>query len=320
MQVFRSPFSVSDAPCALTIGNFDGVHLGHQVILDRLVKVARQRGLPAAVMTFEPHPRELFTPEAAPARLSSLREKLELLAVQGVDRVYVVRFTRAFAALSADAFIHDILVRRLQARYVLVGDDFCFGARRQGNFEMLSQVGGALGLTVESMPSVMSGQTRVSSTAVREALAAGDCALAACLLGRPYSISGRVFHGDKIGRTLGFPTANIQVKHNKPPLKGIFAVEVHGLDQRIYQGAASLGLRPTITANGRATLEVNLFDFGRSIYGEHLRVDFLTKLRDEEKYASLDELTQAIARDVAQCRHFFAQRELTIAHSIQQAG
>ncbi|WP_137939230.1 bifunctional riboflavin kinase/FAD synthetase [Chitinivorax sp. B] len=320
MQVFRSPFSSDNTPCALTIGNFDGVHLGHQAMLRKLVNVARSRGLPAAVMTFEPHPRELFSPDAAPARLTSLREKLELLAYHGIDRVYVVRFTPAFAGLSAQAFIEDMLVRRLQAHYVLVGDDFCFGAKRAGNYPLLVESGRTLGVEAEAMHSIMADQLRVSSTAVRDALATGNCSLATRLLGRPYSISGRVVHGDKIGRTLGFPTANIQVKHNKPPLKGIFVVEVHGLDQRIYQGAASLGLRPTITANGRATLEVNLFDFGRSIYGEHLRVDFLAKLRDEEKYASLDELTQAIARDVDNCRRFFAARDSISSPSISHAG
>ncbi len=309
MQVIRSPFVTDGTPCALTIGNFDGVHLGHQAMLRKLVDEAARRGIHSAVMTFEPHPRELFTPDAAPARLTSLREKLELLAGFGIDRVFVCRFTREFASLSAQDFVDDVLVRRIGTRYVLVGDDFCFGAKRAGNFDTLTAAGQVHGFATDAMHSVTFGDLRVSSTAVREALANGDCELAGHLLGRPYSISGRVMHGDKLGRTLGFPTANIQVKHNQPPLKGIFVVEVHGLDDRIYQGAASLGLRPTVTANGRTTLEVNLFDFERSIYGEHLRVDFLKKLRDEEKYNGLDELTHAIARDVANTRAYFASRQ-----------
>ncbi len=306
MLVFRTPFRPNLSGCAVTIGNFDGVHCGHQVMLQKLVAKARALNLPAAVMTFEPHPRELFSPDAAPARLTSLREKLELFAAHGVDQVYICHFNRGFASLSAEHFVDDILTRQLGARYILIGDDFQFGAKRAGNLAILQAAAASHGFEVEAMHSVCVGELRVSSTAVREALAGGDMELAAQLLGRPYSISGRVLHGDKIGRTLGFPTANIQVKHNKPPLTGICVVQVHGLRQGPVRGVASLGVRPTINNKGKLSLEVNIFDFAGDIYGQHLRVDFLHKLRDEEKYPDLDTLTQAIARDVANARDFFA--------------
>ena len=299
--------------CALTIGNFDGVHLGHQAMLARLRAAAAERGLPAAVMTFEPHPREVFTPDQAPARLTSLREKLELLRGQGIDRVVLARFSRRFAALSAAEFIERILLAGVRARWVLIGDDFRFGAKRVGDFALLQQAGAAHGFEVESLSSVMVDGVRVSSTAVRDALAAGDMVLATKFLGRPYSISGRVVHGDKLGHELGFPTANIQMKHNKPPLAGIFAVELCGLDgdQRGIRlpGVASLGVRPTVKQNGAPTLEVHVFDFHDRIYGAHVRVDFLHKLRDEAKYPDLPTLIAQIARDVAQTKTFFITRQ-----------
>ena len=308
MQVFRTPFRPNPTGCALTIGNFDGVHRGHQAMLQKLVAKARAMNLPAAVMTFEPHPREVFTPDAAPARLTSLREKLERLAGHGVDQVYICHFNRAFAALSAGHFVDDMLCRQLGARYVLIGDDFQFGAKRAGNLATLQAAATQHGFEVEAMHSVCVDELRASSTAVREALAGGDLELARRLLGRPYSISGRVLHGDKIGRTLGFPTANIQVKHNKPPLLGVCVVEVHGLACGPRPGVASIGVRPTINSKGRLSLEVNIFDFQQEIYGEHLRIDFLHKLRDEEKYPDLETLTEAIARDVANAHEFFATR------------
>ncbi|MBT9614258.1 MAG: bifunctional riboflavin kinase/FAD synthetase [Burkholderiales bacterium] len=294
--------------CAITIGNFDGVHLGHQAMLARLQEVAAQRGLPTAVMTFEPHPREVFTPDQAPARLTSLREKLELFRSQGIDRVVLARFSRRFAALSAAEFIERILITGIQARWILIGDDFRFGAKRVGDFTLLQQAGLTHGFDVESLPSVLLEGVRVSSTAVRDALAQGDMARAAQLLGRPYSISGRVVHGDKLGHELGFPTANIQMKHNKPPLAGIFAVELWGLDGVRLPGVASLGVRPTVKQNGAPTLEVHVFDFHDRIYGAHVRVDFLHKLRDEAKYPDLPTLIAQIARDVAEAKTFFLSR------------
>lgn len=296
-------------PCVLTIGNFDGVHLGHQAMLARLKQAAAQRGLPAAVMTFEPHPREVFTPDQAPARLTSLREKLELFRSQGVDRVVLARFSKRFAALSAQEFIERILIAGIDARWILIGDDFRFGAKRVGDFTLLSQAGAAHGFDVESLPSVLVEGVRVSSTAVRDALGQGDMELAAKFLGRPYSISGRVVHGDKLGHELGFPTANIQMKHNKPPLAGIFAVELFGFDGVRLPGVASLGVRPTVKQNGAPTLEVHVFDFHDRIYGAHVRVDFLHKLRDEAKYPDLPTLIAQIARDVADAKHYFFNRE-----------
>ena len=295
-------------PCAVTIGNFDGVHRGHQAMFARLKAAAAERGLPTAVMTFEPHPREVFTPEQAPARLTSLREKMELFKSHAIDRMVLARFSRRFASLSAEEFIERILMTGIQARWILIGDDFRFGAQRAGDFTLLKQCGEARGFEVESLPSVLVGGVRVSSTAVREALAQGELALAAQFLGRPYSISGRVVHGDKLGHALGYPTANIQMKHNKPPLSGIFAVELCGIDGGRLPGVASLGVRPTVKQNGVATLEVHVFDFHERIYGAHVRVDFLHKLRDEEKFPDLPTLIAQIARDVADAKDFFAAR------------
>jgi riboflavin kinase/FMN adenylyltransferase len=284
-------------PAAVTIGNFDGVHRGHQAMLARVIAVARDRGLTASVLTFEPHPREFFTPAAAPTRLTSLREKLELLAAHGVDHVHVQRFSRAFAALAPEAFVERTLVGQLAARWVLVGEDFRYGAKRTGDFASLAAEAGRHGFELEAMPTVTNGGTRVSSSAVRDALARGDLKRAAELLGRAYSISGRVVHGAKLGRALGFATANVQLKHNRPPLGGIFAVRVAGVGAAPRDGVASLGVRPTVHADGRPVLEVHLFDFDGDLYGAHLTVEFLAKIRDEERYADLDTLKAQIARD-----------------------
>ena len=308
MLIYRGTPAQPLSPVALTIGNFDGVHLGHQAMLKRLTAAARERGLAPCVMTFEPHPREFFTPDQAPARLSNLREKLELFEKFGVERAFILRFNKRFAHVSPEDFIERILHYGLQARWVLVGDDFRFGAKRAGDFAMLQQAGQQYGFEVEAMDSVtMSGQ-RVSSTLVREALANGDLASAERYLGRHYSISGKVVHGESLGRKIGFPTANIQMKHNKPPLSGIFAVEVYGLGDKPLQGAASLGVRPTINDKGKATLEVFLFDFDGDIYNKHLHVDFLLKLRDEMKFPSLEALTAQIAADVENAKKFFINR------------
>ncbi len=289
-------------PNAVTIGNFDGIHLGHQAMLARLTARAASVGAVPTVLTFEPHPREIFTPESAPTRLTSLREKLEILRNLGVAHVHVCRFTKPFAALSAEDFVQRILVDGLQARYVLVGDDFRFGAKRAGDFALLQRLGGGFGFQAEALPTVEAAGQRASSTAVREALAEGDMAMAAQLLGRPYSISGRVIGGDQLGRKIGYPTANIQLKHNKAPVKGIFAVRVQGLERPDWPGVASLGTRPTVHTNGRPTLEVHLFNFNRSIYREHLRVEFLHKLRDEAKFPNLETLIAQIDLDAKQAR------------------
>jgi riboflavin kinase/FMN adenylyltransferase len=298
----RSLEAVALGPVALTIGNFDGVHRGHQAMLARLAAAAGTRGLPATVLTFEPHPREFFAPQSAPTRLTSLREKLELLAAHGVERVHVQRFSAAFAGLPPEAFVERALVAGLRARWVLVGDDFRFGAKRAGDFAFLADAARRHGFDLEAMPTVSDGGVRVSSSAVRDALARGDLARAHELLGRPYSISGRVVHGEKLGRALGFATANVQLKHNRPPLGGIFAVRVHGIGAAPLQGVASLGVRPTVHAVGKPVLEVHLFDFTADLYGAHLRVEFLAKLRDEARYPDLDALKAQIARDCAQAR------------------
>jgi riboflavin kinase/FMN adenylyltransferase len=296
-------------PVALTIGNFDGVHKAHQAMLGRLIDAARARGLAATVLTFEPHPREFFAPQSAPTRLTSLREKLELLSAHGVDHVHVQPFGRAFAGLAPDAFAERFLVGALGARFVLVGDDFRYGAKRAGDFASLAQAAARHGFELDAMPTVSNGGVRVSSTAVREALAAGALDRARALLGRPYSISGRVLRGDGLGRKLGFPTANVQMKHNRPPLSGIFAVRVHGVEAGVRDAVASLGVRPTVRTDGRPVLEVFVFDFAGDLYGRHLRVEFLAKLRDEAKYPDLDTLKAQIARDCDAARDLLKTSE-----------
>ena len=289
---------------ALTVGNFDGIHRGHQTMLERLRAGARKRGLASCVLTFEPHPREFFSPRAAPTRLTSLREKLELLAAHGVERVHVQRFSRSFAALAPEAFVEQVLAKRLRARWLLIGEDFRFGAKRVGDLALLKTLGDRYGYEVETMPTVMHAGSRVSSSAVRTALAAGDLAAAETLLARTYSISGRVVHGRKLGRELGFATANVQRKHNRPPLTGIYAAKVHGIGAAARPAVASLGVRPTITANGRAVLEVHVFDFSGDLYAAHVRVEFLHKIRDEEKYPDLETLKTQIARDCEAAKSF----------------
>ena len=291
-------------PVALTVGNFDGIHRGHQAMLQRLLAAARSRALQSCVLTFEPHPREFFAAEGAPTRLTSLREKLELLAAHGVERTHVQRFDRAFASLAPEAFVERVLAKRLRTRWLIIGEDFRFGARRAGDLPLLKGLGPRYGFEVEILPAVARAGIRVSSSAVRAALAAGDLAGAEELLGRPYSISGRVVHGRKLGRELGFATANVQLKHNRPPLTGIYAVRVHGVGTSSRPAVASLGVRPTITASGRAVLEVHLFDFSADLYGAHMRVEFLHKIRDEEKYSDLDALKAQIERDCEAARNF----------------
>ncbi len=328
MLVHRGlPRSPSAEAHALTIGNFDGVHLGHQAILGAVCRAAAERNCTPAVVTFEPHPREFFAPHAAPTRLTSLREKIELLGAHGIRRAQICHFNRSFASLSADDFIERVLVRGLNARWVMIGEDFRFGAKRSGDFEYLRTAGKRLGFEVHALPDVTQKDARghefrVSSSALREVLSAGDVERAAALQGRPYSISGRVMHGDKLGRTLGFPTANVQMRHNRPPLTGIYAVRVSGIDAAgrtgsanqtrdvsgatQLDGVASMGIRPTVTDSGEMRLEVFLFDFSADIYGKHIRVDFLKKIRDEEKYKDLDTLKRQIEQDAQDARQFLA--------------
>ncbi|MGB8855742.1 MAG: bifunctional riboflavin kinase/FAD synthetase [Burkholderiales bacterium] len=306
MQVIRGVPAQPDGPCALTIGNFDGVHLGHQAMLAQLRAAAAARQLPACVMTFEPHPREFFTPDDAPTRLTTLREKLELLASFGIDRAYVCQFNRKFSAYTAQQFIDELLVRRLQTRWLLVGDDFRFGAKRAGDFALLQAAAPVAPFELAAMQSFTHDGERVSSTAVRNALARGDLKRAKELLGRAYSISGRVMHGKKLGREIGFPTANIQMRHNRPPLAGIFAVHLHVAENGLMRGVASLGLNPTVSDSRAAKLEVHVFDFNGDLYGRHVRVEFLKKLRDEEKYSDMEKLKKQIQADADNARAFLS--------------
>lgn len=288
--------------CALTIGNFDGVHRGHRALIERVTVKARELGITACVLTFEPHPREFFAPDAAPARLTRLRDKLELLAAAGIERVHVARFDARFASLSAERFIDEVVAGGLNARWLSVGRDFRFGAGRGGNFGMLSQAATRHGFALEEMADLLVDGQRVSSSGVRAALQAGDLPSAERLLGHPYAISGRVRHGAKLGRSLGFPTANIRLPH-RPPLAGIFAVEVESLGPAV----ASVGRRPTVNPLADPLLEVHLFECNADLYGRRVKVRFLNKLRDEERYDDLEALKQAIERDALQAREYFAK-------------
>jgi riboflavin kinase/FMN adenylyltransferase len=313
MKVFRGlPNDRARAPCALTIGNFDGVHRGHQALLAHVTAAAQHLGLESAVMTFEPHPREFFARRAndlskAPARIANLRDKLESLSDAGVDRVIVEHFNEHFASMSPQEFTEKVLVKGLHVKWLMVGDDFCYGARRAGNVALLAEAGKEYGFEVHSLPAVLHDSTRISSSAVRAALAAGDFDATRALLGHPYSMSGHVIHGAKLGRTLGFPTLNLRVAH-RPALAGIFVVQVHGLADQPLPAVASLGVRPTVEDAGRMLLEVHVFDWNQPCYGKLVRVEFLSKLRDEEKYIDLPTLTAAIDRDAQQARAWFAQR------------
>ena len=315
MKVFRGlPNAASRAPCALTIGNFDGVHRGHQALLARVRAAATDLGVEAAVMTFEPHPREFFArmagdPSKAPARIANLRDKLQSLSNAGVDRTIVEHFNARFAAMPAQDFIDKVLVQGLHVKWLMVGDDFCFGARRAGNVQTLMDAGQRCGFQVETLPPVLNGGTRISSSAVRAALAAGDFMRAGQLLGRPYTISGHVIHGKKLGRSLGFPTLNLLIRHKRPALSGIFVVRVHGLGSAPLAGVASLGLRPTVDDSGRVLLETHLFDYSGDCYGKLVRIEFLQKLRDEEKYADLPSLTAAIEGDARRARAWFQSED-----------
>jgi riboflavin kinase/FMN adenylyltransferase len=309
MRVLRRAPARADQPVALTIGNFDGVHIGHKAMLTRLIDAARTRKIASAVMTFEPQPQEFFAPDQAPARLTSRREKLELLDAAGIDTVFVCRFDYAMAQMPADRFVEDIVTGALGTRWLLVGDDFRFGARRSGDFDLLASLAPKCGYEIEKTGSILHEGTRVSSTAVRACLETGDLDGAQQLLGRRYAISGRVERGDSIGSGLGYPTANVRLNRPRAPLSGIYVVEVEGLGPQPLPGVASLGVRPTVKQQGRAVLEVHLFDFDRDIYGHRVGVRFLAKLRDEEKFAGVDELVVQMGRDAQQARDYFRTRD-----------
>ena len=286
--------------CVLTIGKFDGVHLGHQAVLSNVLEKARALDLPATVMVFEPQPEEVFTPHRAPARISPLREKDELLKTQGVDRLLAVRFNADFARQSADTFVHDLLVDKLGVKFLVVGDDFRFGNGRKGDFAMLQAAGRMYGFEVVSTQSFMMHAHRISSTAVRSALDASDFSLAEDMLGRPFAIYGKVVHGEKKGRTIGFPTANVLLKRCRTPIHGVFAVRVL-INNEMHKGVANIGTRPTLDGE-RNQLEVHIFDLASDLYGKPIWVYPVAKIRNEQKFASFEALKDQIQQDANQAR------------------
>ena len=291
-------------PTVVTIGNFDGVHCGHQVMLRRLVEQSRAEGLASLVMIFEPQPLEFFLREKAPARIMAWRDKVEILRDLGLDYVFLARFDAAFRALTARRFIDELLVRQLNCRHLVIGDDFRFGCDRSGDFALLREAGEHHRFVVEQTPTVMLAEDRVSSTRIRHAIQSGDFALAEHLLGRPFMISGHVRHGDKIGRTLDFPTANISLNRQVSPLAGIYAARVHGLGDKPLLGAVNVGTRPAV--NGKENrIEVHILDFSGDIYGRRIGVEFCHRLRAETNFPSLDALKDAIANDVRNTRAYF---------------
>lgn len=293
--------------CVATIGNFDGVHLGHQAVLTQLAERSAALGLPSTLVIFEPQPGEYFSPQTAPSRLTRLREKLATLQDHGVERVLCLRLSKRLAELSADEFIIRILVDGLAVKHLVVGDDFQFGKGRGGDFSSLVEAGRIHGFPVEPLETFYLDGARVSSTRVREALQQGELSRAEALLGRPYSMSGRVAHGDQRGRSIGYPTANIHLHRMSAPLGGVFAVELTGIDHQCLQGVANIGNRPTVDGT-RTLLEVHLFDFNRDIYGTHVTVTFLHKLRSEQRFESFDLLKAQIDKDAEAARAFFADR------------
>jgi riboflavin kinase / FMN adenylyltransferase len=317
MRVFRGFHHPGVAPeSALTIGSFDGVHRGHQAMLALLTNEARHRGLASCVLTFEPHPRDFFAaraaqPALAPARIATLRDKLAELERCGIDQVVVLPFDQRLASLAPQAFIERVLVRGLHARYVLVGDDFRFGARRAGDYAMLDAAGAQHGFDVARMQSYEVHGARVSSSAVRAALAEGDMARAAALLGRPYSVSGHVLHGAKLGRDLGFRTLNLRFAHPRPAAAGIFVVRTHALTAEPLPGVASFGRRPTVEHDGRVLLEAHCLHWPAALgadggYGRCVRVELLHWLHAERRYDSIEALRQGIERDAADARAWLA--------------
>ncbi|KLU16965.1 MULTISPECIES: bifunctional riboflavin kinase/FAD synthetase [Xenorhabdus] len=293
--------------CVLTIGNFDGVHRGHQALLKHLKQEGQRLGLPTMVMIFEPQPLEVFAPDKAPARLTRLRDKIKYLAQNGVDYLLCVKFDKHFAANSPEAFVSQLLVEKLGVKFLAIGDDFRFGKNRRGDFHYLQQAGKQYRFDVASTDSFCDSGLRISSTAIRQALQSDDLALAEILLGHPYSISGRVVHGKQLGRTIGFPTANLPLKRLVAPVLGVYAVDVHGLGNNPLPGVANIGNRPTVAGQG-LQLEVHLIDTQMDLYGHHIDVVLRKKLRNEQRFASLDALKQQIANDVVAARNYLLQQ------------
>lgn len=311
-QLIRGLYNVAPQHKAgvVTIGNFDGVHQGHQALITRVKERAKALHVPSIVITFEPLPKEYFAKlenSSSLPRLTRWREKFIALAQTGIDYVLVLPFHQQFAAWRAEEFIQNVLVDHLAIEHVIIGDDFRFGFQREGDFAFLNNAGLRYGFTTEEMPSVILDGMRVSSTLIRDALEKGDQALAEHGLGRPYAMQGRVVHGDKLGRQLGFPTANINLHRNKAPVQGIYTVRVHGIEKQALPGVANIGIRPTVGGT-KPLLEVYLFDFDRDIYGKHVSIEFCKKLRDEKHYKDLALLKEAIAKDVEMAKEYFKQR------------
>ncbi len=293
--------------CVLTIGNFDGLHLGHQAVIKKLAERGKALGLPVVVMTFEPQPLEYFLGDNAPSRLMCLREKVIQFTKLPIDNLLIVGFNRAFANCDAEQFIDSILINKLNVKHLVVGDDFRFGKARRGNFAMLKEKGLQKGFTVDDTGSYQLGGVRVSSTLIRDALNAGDLVQAEVLLGHHYSICGRVAHGDKRGRTIGFPTANIQMFRKNTPINGVFAVTMSGIDGVVFEGVANVGTRPTVDGGSKVILETYLFDFDKEIYGHYVEVHFHKKIRNELRFNSIEELKAQILKDVAETKKIFAE-------------
>jgi riboflavin kinase / FMN adenylyltransferase len=291
--------------CVATIGAFDGVHLGHQAVLDHLKEKAAELDLPSVVIVFEPLPREYFSPIQAPARIMSFREKFQAMADLGVDRLLRIRFNEALREMSAQRFVEDVFVAGLGVRYVVLGDDFRFGNDRQGDVQFIKQQGEHHGYDAGPTPTQQWQGERVSSTRIREALEAADFQRAETMLGRPYSISGKVIFGRQLGRTIGTPTANLELRRLRAPLSGVYAVEVSGAGMNAARGVANVGIRPTVDDSIKANLEVHLLDREVELYGQHIEVTFRHKLRDEKKFDSVDELKANIANDIEHTRAWF---------------
>jgi riboflavin kinase/FMN adenylyltransferase len=296
MQVFRHFPLNSNVPIGLTIGNFDGVHIGHQALIKKLIAESKKRNLTPSVMTFEPHPKEFFISENAPSRLTTLREKLEFFLNYGIEKVFVCAFNQKFSNISSEAFMGQILKEQLKVQLLIVGDDFRFGSKRQAGIEDLKKNA----FELFEIPEIDVNGKRVSSTRIRESLKEGCIQEVNQFLGRPYTISGKVVEGDKRGRQMGFPTANIHMKHLRPALTGVYAVKLGNRN-----GVANLGVRPTIAGTPKLLLEVHLLNFNEDIYGQHVQVTFLQKIRDEMKFENIDALIEQIKKDVAHATRYF---------------
>lgn len=309
----RSPHLPPEG-CVVTIGNFDGVHLGHRAVIERLAAEGRRLNLPVCVVLFEPQPREFFDPVNAPPRLMRLREKVDRLSELPVDHTLILRFNRALANQTPESFIEDILIRALGVRYLVIGDDFRFGQRRAGDFNLLKSYGTRHGFEVADTASVLIGGERVSSTLIREALLEGDLDRAARLLGKPYEVCGRVIHGQKRGREIGFPTANLLMQRKNTPVQGVFAVTMRGLTAQPLPGVANVGIRPTVSGDPTPLLETHLLDFSGDLYGKRVEVEFHRKLRDEQRFSGLDSLRAQIELDIQAARAHFASQPNHSSH------